>query len=106
MANSGPNGEWLVSSENWPGELPVIGWQIWYTGGHDIRSSEMSWEDAPTHGVQVVVAHHPGGRRTLCNAKDEYTFPGHTVTKFGEEIDFNEYQSIYLRAIKDSWRVG
>jgi hypothetical protein len=98
--NSGPNGEWLEGPESW-GTLPVICWRVWYADGSDVKAEDPA--DLPTEGVEVVCAHHPGGRRTFCTSKDAYLLPG--VRLLGKWMPtLREFQALYDRAVADPWR--
>lgn len=100
MALSGPGGTWKTSRDEW-GPLPVIAWQVWYDDGECVKAVDPN--DLPKHGVQVVVAHQPGGNRTIQTSCDEYVVGGvHLIAT--EMPTLAEYQAIRDRAHADSWR--
>jgi hypothetical protein len=103
MANSGLKGEWKRTSWG-PSLLPVIGWKIWYGDGSICHSGMCSWADAPREGVQVTRLYHGGRYSTIADGSDEYTLPGETETKLGEEIDLDVYAGILKTAKADDWR--
>lgn len=106
MANSGHNGEWRAwSHEDWTRIVrDVAHWSVWYSDGSVVRSTEMSWADAPRDGVQVVMVVYDDGRRLKISNRDEYTMRGEAATKLGEEIEFDKFSAILQTAMRDKWR--
>jgi hypothetical protein len=106
MTPSGPNGTWFATTPEFWGriEMPIIGWQLWYADGSWFCSGSTRWMDAPEHGVQVLMVHHPNGYRTIVVGRDEYTLPGEFWSKFGLMIDEYEFNEIVALAMADRWR--
>lgn len=109
MPNSGPNGEWMVTSPEWWARIryPIIAFKIWYADGSTFGGTPDDWYLAPSDGVEVLVVYHPPGsptERVIVVAKDEYTLPGQPGSKLGLMINEVDFDRIRDAAIADTWR--
>jgi hypothetical protein len=104
--NSGPNGEWFVTSPEFWSRItePIIAWKLWYADGSTINSMQSTWDDAPSEGVQVLMVYHPSGHRNIIKGRDEYCLPSSAIGKLGLAIDLEEFHAIMALAMADEWR--
>lgn len=74
----------------------MIAVRIYYADGTRLES----WDDAPD-GIQVVTFHNGEGP-TLSHGVDEYRIPGSNVTKYGEWMDADAYETLLRRAYEEA----
>lgn len=107
LSLSGPNGTWFATTpEFWASmRLPLVGWKLWYADGLVLDSTHVRWAAAPAEGVEVLMAYHPDGYRTIVTGRDEYTWPGERESKLGLEIAPEAFTAIQRAAMADDWRL-
>jgi hypothetical protein len=107
VPNSGPNGEWRVTTPEYWAQLtrPILAVKVWYAEGPSlIVRTPSDWDRLPSEGVQCVILFHANDEKHIIQNFDEYAYPGASTTKLGLEIERAQFRAVLRAAVSDEWR--
>lgn len=103
----------VMTSDHFNGQdgVALLGWRMWTDDGSVYDSDSHSWAEVPADGAEVLFTYHwtlhaeRKPTRMAWSGWDEYSLPGIAGgTKLGRLMDDDEFETLRLTAMADTWR--